>query len=224
MEPRSLEAVESGQVGGEGPIELADAAQQQVCYGGLARGRAEPPNSLFVVPSRRGDLGAESDVRHEIVLARAVLHVGEDLGLRSPFARPVGLLLERETVGERRHVAAGARIRIVAPGAAEVFGLLEDREGVYPAALELDRQAQAGEAGANDGDSSPRWRCIGHRRVSPLYFTAAYFIKPAGPYQLRRAQRGLEVNRVTACERSPAAVSDAYPGPNRSCNTSLEIG
>ena len=53
------------------------------------------------------------------VLVGAALEVREDLGLLAERARPRRVRLERERVEVRRHVARGARIGVVAPGAAD---------------------------------------------------------------------------------------------------------
>ena len=50
----------------------------------------------------------------------------------------------------RRDVAGRARIGVVAPGAADAVGLLEDDEVVDPRLLELDARRQAGEPRADD--------------------------------------------------------------------------
>jgi len=52
----------------------------------------------------------------------------------------------------RGHVAGRAGVGVVAPGAADLFRALEDREGVDARAQELDRGADPGEAGADDRD------------------------------------------------------------------------
>jgi hypothetical protein len=51
----------------------------------------------------------------------------------------------------RLHVARAAGVGVLAPGAAELVGLLEDEE-VDAGLLELDRHAEAGESGADDDD------------------------------------------------------------------------
>src|SRR6185295_4146563 len=96
----------------------------------------EPVTGTFVEAGTR-DLRAETDVRANAVFVGAMIHVGEDLRLRRPFARPVGFLLERKAVAERRHVARRARIAVVAPRAAEPVCLLDDREAVDPRLLQM---------------------------------------------------------------------------------------
>jgi hypothetical protein len=129
----------------------------------------DSPHGRVFVPLCAGDLGAEADMPEEVVLLRATLHVVEDLRLRRPFPRPIGFLFEREAVGKRRYVAGCAGIGIVAPGTAEPIGLFEDSEGIDSQPGELDAQAEAGEAGADDRNLA--CRCIFHgytETVSPF--------------------------------------------------------
>ncbi len=51
-----------------------------------------------------------------------------------------------------RHVAGRARVGVLAPGAADVVGLLEDGEGIDAGLLEVHAHGDAGEAGADDHD------------------------------------------------------------------------
>ena len=106
------------------------------------------------------DFGAKADMRHQLVLAHAMIDVIENLGLRSPFARPVGLELEGEAVGQRRGVARRPRVGIVAPRSADAILFLEDGERANPGAGQEHGEAEAREPRADDGDT----RC----RVSSL--------------------------------------------------------
>ena len=80
------------------------------------------------------------------------LEVVADLLLRREHRGPVRVRLERERVQVRRHVAGAARVGVLAPGAADRVGLLEDDEVLDARFLELDRCADAGEAVADDHD------------------------------------------------------------------------
>ena len=106
---------------------------------------------LVGVPRGVADLGAEPDaVDHAEALGR-LAEVGEDLGLRRVGLAPLGVRRERERVEVARDVAAATGVSVVAPRAADVLGPLED-DVVEAGALEGDRGAEAGEAGADDGD------------------------------------------------------------------------
>ena len=72
--------------------------------------------------------------------SRHVAQVLEDLRLRRERARPVGVGGEGEGVEVRGHVAAAARIGVVAPGAAQLARALEQHE-VALAVLEQARSA-----------------------------------------------------------------------------------
>ena len=72
---------------------------------------------------------------------------------------------ERERVELARDVAGRAGVGVVAPGAADVGALLDDDEVGLAVLLELDRGAEAGEAGADDevvdvrvGEGLGSWR------------------------------------------------------------------
>jgi len=52
----------------------------------------------------------------------------------------------------RRHVAGRARVGVVAPGAADLAGAFEDREGADAPLQQPDRGADAGKARADDRD------------------------------------------------------------------------
>ena len=109
-----------------------------------------------LVEGRLGDLGAEPDVVRDVEAVHAVLEVGEDLGLLGELPGPVDVGRERERVEVRRHVAGGAGIRVVPPGAADAVGLLVDRERLDAGPLQLDAHADAAEAGADDRDARRR--------------------------------------------------------------------
>ena len=76
----------------------------------------------------------------------------------------------------RLDVARAARIRVVAPGAANIGGAFEDEEVVDPVALQPDCGTQPGEAAADDRDARahalrPRFYAIGKaapRDVEPM--------------------------------------------------------
>src|SRR5204862_6100292 len=84
---------------------------------------------------------------------RDAAQVVPDLVLAAERLRPIRVARERERVEPRRHVAATARIRVVAPGATEVVGALEQDEVLDPGLPQPDAQADAGESGPDDRDA-----------------------------------------------------------------------
>ena len=69
----------------------------------------------------------------------------------------------------RGDVALTARIGVRLPRAADVVGALDEHEVVDPLLLEADREAQAGEAGADDRDAHVRdgaARALGRGRAA----------------------------------------------------------
>jgi hypothetical protein len=81
-----------------------------------------------------------------------VFGVRAQLGAGRVDARPVGPLLERVLIAEGRDVDRDARIVVPAPGAAEGVAGLDDLVVADPRLVEVDRSADAGEAGADDQD------------------------------------------------------------------------
>src|SRR5258708_39192840 len=98
----------------------------------------------------------EADVPQHVVPAGAVAQVVPDLLLRREGARPARVGLEGERVEMRGHVARATRVGVVAPGAANVIGALQDDEVLDAVATQGDGHAQAAEAAADDGDADVR--------------------------------------------------------------------
>ena len=118
--------------------------------GDLAGRRTDLPALRGVVPGGVLELGAEDGARGDAVLLGDAAQVGLDLGLRGVRRRPVGVAGEGERVELAGDVAAGSGVGVVAPGAADVVGLL-DHDVVGLAGLgELDRSAEPGETGPDD--------------------------------------------------------------------------
>ena len=112
-------------------------------------GGSQGPACGPLVPARLGQGGAEAQMRREAAPGDDALEVGEDVGLRGEGALPVGFRLRRDGIEVRRDVAGAAGIGVVAPGAADAVGLLQDQERDAPP-LEAQRHDQAGEAAADD--------------------------------------------------------------------------
>ena len=105
-----------------------------------------------LVPRGARDLDAEVDVGADALLVGDLAHVGPDLLLAREALAPVGVELVREGVHVARDVALAAGVGVVAPGAADVMGLLEDDEVLAAGVAQLHGHAHAGEAGADDDD------------------------------------------------------------------------
>src|SRR5947199_410599 len=72
------------------------------------------------------------------------------------------VLLVRERVHVRLHVAGAPGVGVVAPGPAHFAGLLQDHVVPDAGLFELDRLAEPGEPGAHDHDLEP----LGHLSAS----------------------------------------------------------
>ena len=80
------------------------------------------------------------------------------------------------------HVARGAWVGVVAPGAAHPATFLEHRNRVEPRLFQLNRQANPGKPGADDGNAQPRPRPPpARRRHNPVRSIAHYLIQAAPP-------------------------------------------
>ena len=108
------------------------------------------PHALVFVEVEPVDLDAELDAPAQVECVDHVLDVLADLTGRGVGPRPVRVLRERERVQQRRDVARRTGIRVVPPGAADAVGALEDDEVVDAGLGQLDRGAEAGEAGTDD--------------------------------------------------------------------------
>ncbi len=195
----ALEALEARHVGA---VELAAGEDDDR---GLERaGRAvgaqhvDVPRAAVLI-----QVGPDDGGRHQEVVAQAEplgegTRVPEDLGLLGVAARPVALGGEREGVKVGRHVAPGARVRVVAPRTADFVRLLDDGEAVEAGPHQLGSHGEPRQAGADDH----------HRReVAPLL---------AGPphrlCQLASSQ--LQCHRVLPFMTRPFALHRERPsGP-----------
>jgi hypothetical protein len=111
------------------------------------------PQLVVLVEDEVLDGHAEAEPVQHAGLAGGALEVGVDLRLRAERARPVRVRREAERVELARHVAGGARVGVVAPGAADGRALVDDQEVTQAVLVELDRGAEPGEAGTDDEDA-----------------------------------------------------------------------
>ena len=99
--------------------------------------------------------------------------VGLDLArLGEKRALQPGFGSKEKRVDVGRHVAGRAGVGVVAPGAADLAGALEDREGVDAGAASADRGADAGEARADDRDGEIPGHGRGSFRGAPAERTS----------------------------------------------------
>ena len=148
VEDLALEGVDAFDVGQPRLGQAAGADDQGLRDPGAVR-RTHGPALGVVVPRRVLGGRVEDEAVERSRLRGDLLDVVLDLRLRGVGARPV---VGRERVGVElaRDVAGRARVGVVAPGATHVRALLQDHEVGLAVLLELDRGAQAGEAGADD--------------------------------------------------------------------------
>ena len=112
--------------------------------------RRERPGVRLLVEGRAGDADAEARLRGQPVPVGAVLGIGTQLRAGRVGARPVGPLLERELVAERRDVDGDPRVGVPAPGPAEAVVVVDDQVVADAGLLEADRGADPGEASSDD--------------------------------------------------------------------------
>ena len=127
---RRLEAVQA--VEGR-PIGDGEAPRRHDAIGGAEPGAVvggDVPAPRRLVEGRLGNGRAEADVPAEVEPVRHMLQVAQDLGLGGEALAPPPLLLERvgELVGvlDAVEIAAGARVTVPVPGAADPAALLQD--------------------------------------------------------------------------------------------------
>ena len=159
----------------------------------------DPPPRCAFVPGRRRHSGGESNVSTEVEAISDVLGVAKNLGLGGVLLRPLPLLLQRpiKAVGvvQTLHVAAGTRVAVPVPGAADIVARFEDhgRKTQAPKPME---QVHAGKSSANDDHvevgalmcrDSGRIRRSTHR--SPGYGPRRAIIKLAPLHDARFTER-----------------------------------
>ena len=120
----------------------------------------QPPSA----EPRRDDLLVEADEFGEAAVAGDLFDVGQDLGRRRIFARPVVVGLERKLVLARQNIDKEAGKGVVPPGPADFAGLFVDRE-IDARAFQRLGHEQPRHAGA--GDDNPK-SPLSHRARSTL--------------------------------------------------------
>ncbi len=153
VEHRTGERAHAGQVRYRRAVQLADRCDKDVGADRPAIGHGHHPLAALVVPSGTVDRHPEPDVLRHPEVSGHPFQVGEDLGLRRPFATPLGVRCEREAVQVTRNIARGSGVGVVAPGATERVGLFEDRERMDSRPSQQDSQADPAETGPDDQDA-----------------------------------------------------------------------
>jgi hypothetical protein len=113
---------------------------------------ADRPAPVAVVPADVADLDTELGDAIDAVGVRDALDVAQDLALRGTQPRPVPPLRVRVGVEVAWHVAGGARVGVVEPGAAQLGGPVDQRQVPEAVSLQLDRGSDAAEAATDDHD------------------------------------------------------------------------
>ena len=149
VEDLAGEGVDAVDLGQSRLGEAAGAGDQHVGHHVAVVG-ADAPHLLVLVPGGVLDGDPEPEPVEDAGLAGDPLEVGQDLRLGRERPRPVGVGREAERVELAGHVARGARVGVVAPGAADGAALVDDEEVAEPVLVELDGGAEAREPGADD--------------------------------------------------------------------------
>jgi hypothetical protein len=112
----------------------------------------QAPDMLVLIEGGSVDPRVKADAVVKAVLARAVVGIRTQLVSGCVYPRPVGALLERVLVAERRDVDADAGVAVPVPGPTERVAGLDDQVVVNPGLVEADSDADPGEAGTDDQD------------------------------------------------------------------------
>ena len=111
---------QSGRCGADSPPVAITQKRDAQLLPGLG---VDDPGVGGLVEGHGGDAGPEADVAAQVVAVGDVVEVALDLGLGGEVLGPLPLLLElgveAERVLEARDVAAGARVAVPVPGAAD---------------------------------------------------------------------------------------------------------
>ncbi len=150
MEGAALEILQALQLRNLRLVQLAHRRDQHLGLDDLAAAQPDAPQRARLVPVRTQHLAAEAHMAQQVLLARHVAQVVEDLGLLAVAAGPGVVRLEAEGVQVRGHIAGRAGIGVLAPHPAHVPGLLQDGEGIDAGLLQRVPHAQAAETAADD--------------------------------------------------------------------------
>jgi hypothetical protein len=151
VEQRSLEAIETLDLGEPRLMEHAGGGDDHVGVVAVAAGGLEMPPAASELAA--GDLFAEANRPLDVVVPSHALEVRQDLVTRRETVAPFGCEAERVRVQMGGDVARDARIRVLAPCAAEPVGLLVDREVREARLRQLDAAEDARHPRADDDET-----------------------------------------------------------------------
>lgn len=167
MESGAAEFVQPVEVRNQRDVQPAGTGDEELGHVFRTVGGEYVPAQFVVVPYRAVHMRAEVDVAPQPVLAGDTQQIVLDLRLERPHVRPVGLRLEGERVHVRRDVAGTPGVGVVAPGPADLVGLLEEQEfDALP--LQGDGHPDTGEPGTDDQGTGLNGRGgVGHATTLP---------------------------------------------------------
>jgi len=174
VEPAAAESLSAGNVGDVGDIEHAHRGDDDVELSRDTVLGLELPAALGVRPPQGRDAGARDEVAAEVIVGGDLLQVGEDLRLVGEGLAPSRVQRERIGVEVRWHIACGAGIGVVAPGAAKPLTAVEDRE-VVSAIGELNPHSDAARACADDRDLGFGTRHLCNHYIYSVMRNGAFF-------------------------------------------------
>ncbi len=165
VEGRPGKRVQARDVRHEGPVELADGADDGIGLQAFGRPVRVPhherPSAAVVVVHGGADLGAEADEGAQAELVGTAAEVGQQRALRGVVLGPVVLLGEGVAVEVVRVVDPAPGIGVLPPGPADLLVLLEHDEG-HPGLGQPMGGEQARHPSPDDGDGE---RTIGRHLV-----------------------------------------------------------
>src|SRR6516225_1295721 len=150
------------------------------------RGRDSP--QAFAYELGFGDLAGQADLLDDPEFLRDVPEVSVNLRSRRVFVAPLSVRSKRIAVEVRGNIAGKPGIGVVAPGAADVAGALEHREG-NARALQIYRRRDAGRTGTDDSHLERSIARAGHFDVS-RHHDLIYIPGIIKIYQLVSVKRG----------------------------------
>ena len=138
-----------------GPVQLSGGRDQGLGFVAVALSCLDDPMAARLVPEGFAHFCAKADMRLELIFSNALFEIFQYVALLSVFVRPVGPLFERKRIKMRWHIAAGARIAIVAPYAADRIRFFQDDKIVETGRFEFNAEPYAAESRPDNDDPRP---------------------------------------------------------------------